>query len=178
MILREGGAIKVTFITFGRSAQEVETADDSTVADVLSFVGIDCGRGDIFINGTRQGMSSVLKDGDIVGLFFSIRGGATVKRGGDSWMVYKSDPDTQFPSDFHAHNNCAEETLDIYTGIVYSPVTKKPIRRLNSTEHEYIIRRLLGCKEPGIIGKSKIAAGNRGMQASGDCAKHAQTSDR
>ena len=44
----------------------------------------------------------------------------TVKSNG-IWRVHKSDPDCIFPSDFHAHSTDAAETLDLYTGEVYSP---------------------------------------------------------
>lgn len=70
----------------------------------------------------------------------------TVKNNG-KWRVHKSDPDCIFPSDFHAHRIDAEGILDLYTGVVYSPKTKKRIEKIPRKVMKYIVAELDKTKE-------------------------------
>jgi hypothetical protein len=41
------------------------------------------------------------------------------------WRIHKNDPDKNFPSDFHADRVDEAEKLNLYTGDVYSKITKQ-----------------------------------------------------
>lgn len=75
----------------------------------------------------------------------------TVKHNG-IWRVHKSDPDTVFPSDFHADRVDAPEKLDLYTGDVYSAVNGNRLRAEPKKAMRFIYRELQKSKENRIQG--------------------------
>ena len=76
----------------------------------------------------------------------------TVKRDG-VWRVHLNDPDTNFPSDFHAHNQDARETLDVYTGNVFDPSNRRPTRTLSKKVMRYLYRQLATSGEQNFVSK-------------------------
>lgn len=66
------------------------------------------------------------------------------------WVVHKYDADDNFPSDLHAHNKDAAETLDLYTGNIYDAKTKKYLRSLSKKAMNHIYTKIMGCKEEEI----------------------------
>ena len=75
----------------------------------------------------------------------------TVKHNG-KWRVHKIDPDTVFPSDFHADRVDAPEKLDLYTGEVYSAVNRTRLRAEPRKAMRFIYQELLKTKEARIQG--------------------------
>jgi len=75
----------------------------------------------------------------------------TVKHNG-IWRIHKSDPDTVFPSDFHADRVDAPEKLDLYTGEVYSAINGKRLRAEPKKAMRFIYRELQKSKEDRIQG--------------------------
>jgi len=73
----------------------------------------------------------------------------TYKRDG-IWRVHLNDPDTVFPSDFHAHNQDAPQTLDVYTGEVYDPTTKRLVRTLRKKTMKYLHQQLSSSNEDAL----------------------------
>jgi cysteinyl-tRNA synthetase len=82
----------------------------------------------------------------------------TVKSNG-VWVIHKSDPDTNFPSDFHADRRDAAEKLDLYTGNVFDRTNRQMIRKFPRKAMLLVFRRLLASKEPEI--QSKLAQRER-----------------
>lgn len=70
----------------------------------------------------------------------------TVRRNG-VWRVHSNDPDTVFPSDFHADRVDAPEKLDLYTGGVFSAIHGNLLRTEPKKVMLYIFRELQRCKE-------------------------------
>lgn len=145
--------VSITALRIG-NVQNLQVENGSTVRDVFSLLNVseELYPG-IYINGERQSPEAVLEEGDILGLFFPIRGEVTLKRRGQKWRVHKADVDDQFPSDFHAHNVGAPETLNLYTGEVYDARSKKHLRRLPKKIMQDIFNRLSECAEDEIRGK-------------------------
>ena len=73
----------------------------------------------------------------------------TVKHNG-IWRVHSNDPDTVFPSDFHADRVDAAEKLDLYTGEVYSKINGNHLRTEKKKAMRYIYRELQRSKEASI----------------------------
>jgi len=67
------------------------------------------------------------------------------------WRVHKSDPDKIFPSDFHADRVDMPEKLDIYTGQVFSSLTRQFLYTLPPKAMRFIYRDLSRSKEPEIL---------------------------
>lgn len=126
-----GGVLKVNLNT-------------GNVGDALNTAGISTGDLEIRVCGQAVDRTYSLKDGDIITLVpkGGIKGEATFKIAGDIWQVHQNDPDENFPSDFHAHNKAHPETLDIYTGNVYSARTRQLVRRIPDKQLEAILRRV------------------------------------
>jgi len=74
----------------------------------------------------------------------------TVNRDGGKWRVHKSDPDKIFPSNLHADRVDQPGKLDVYTGEIWSPITKKCIGRLSKKSMRYFYKQLSKTKEPNI----------------------------
>ncbi len=73
----------------------------------------------------------------------------TLKHNG-IWRIHKSDPDTVFPSDFHADRLDAAEKLDLYTGDVYSAVNRSHLRTEPKKAMRFIFQALQKSKEARI----------------------------
>jgi hypothetical protein len=73
----------------------------------------------------------------------------TVRHNG-IWRVHKKDPDTVFPSEFHADRVDAAEKLDLYTGEVYSAVNRNRVRAEPKKAMRFIYRELQKSKEERI----------------------------
>ncbi|WP_181308987.1 hypothetical protein [Rufibacter sp. XAAS-G3-1] len=71
------------------------------------------------------------------------------------WKIHKNDPDDIFPSDPHADRRDEPEKLNLYTGDVYSKVTKKFLYTLPKKVMKYIYNQLMLCKEDTIKNKLK-----------------------
>jgi hemerythrin superfamily protein len=65
------------------------------------------------------------------------------------WQVHQNDLDN-FPSDFHAHRKDKAETLDLYTGDVYDPRTRKYLRTVKE-KHMRTVYEDLGRKSNSIL---------------------------
>ena len=70
----------------------------------------------------------------------------TVKHNG-KWRFHKSDADTVFPSDFHAHRLDEAEKLDMYTGYVWSATTNKMLYRMPKKAMRYMFDQLEEMKQ-------------------------------
>jgi hypothetical protein len=71
----------------------------------------------------------------------------TVKSNG-IWRIHKSDPDNVFPSDPHADRVDGAEKLDLYTGDVYSSITKKHLRTMPKKAMKLIYNTLMSGLAP------------------------------
>ena len=65
----------------------------------------------------------------------------TVKHNG-KWRFHRSDPDTIFPSDFHADRQDGAEKLDMYTGEVWCAKTNQRLYRMPDKAMRYIFAQL------------------------------------
>jgi hypothetical protein len=84
----------------------------------------------------------------------------TVHEGGGHWRIHKADADDVWPSDLHAHNvQDQREKLDVYSGVVYSTVTKQAIYTLKPKQMRLIYNELSSCKEEAI--KNKCTGDNK-----------------
>jgi hypothetical protein len=113
--------------------------DDALAASRLSVESFQIRVGGQIVSGSHP-----LQDGDIITLVLAggIKGAYDVPVANGPWRVHQNDPDDIFPSDFHAHNIARAETLDIYTGNVYNPVTKQLTRRLSKKHFRQFHRAL------------------------------------
>ena len=64
--------VKVFYLA--RNVETLTVEEGSTVADALGKLKIEA-RGDIFVNSARAGLSTQLKDGDIIGIVGQVEGG-------------------------------------------------------------------------------------------------------
>jgi len=98
-------------------------ADGTTVGQLLMAEGITLQPEDqVRVRGRKIEDGHILQEGDVVLIVAPIVGERTISRGG-IWRVYKNDPDTVFPSNFHAHHMEAPEVLDLYTQMPSGPRT-------------------------------------------------------
>jgi len=108
----------------------------------------------VSINGI-QPLDTILEDDDFLILVFPVCGEATVRRNGNSWRIHPNDLDNVFPSDFHAHNIETGEKLDLYTGYLYSPNTKKLLCALHRKDWFAILLKLRMSKEKAVSLKAE-----------------------
>ena len=104
----------------------------------------------VSINGKKKSLGTVLNNNDFLSLILPFHGEATVRRNGKSWRINKNDRDEIFPSDFHAHNLETGEKLDLYTGYLYNPVTKKLLWALHKKDWIAILSELKTIKDKSI----------------------------
>lgn len=64
-----------------------------------------------------------------------------VKASGDVWVIHRYDPDP-FPSRPHAHNHQTGEKLDLGTGEIFDPGSRRPKQRLRDKELGQILDEL------------------------------------
>jgi hypothetical protein len=148
--------ISITLLRIGK-VQELQVENGSTVRDVFSLLKLSEEKfPGIYINGERRNPDATLEESDILGLFFPIRGEVTLKRNGQIWRAHKADPDDQFPSDFHAHNIAAPETLNLYTGVVYDARNRKYLKKLPKKVMQDFFHRLSECGVDEIQQKCSI----------------------
>jgi hypothetical protein len=107
-------------------------SDDSEKPEVPSLA-------EVFIPDFRE----ILDDGRRMSIAIQ------VKHNG-KWRVHKSDADKNFPSDFHADRVDEAEKLDLYTGDVWSPITRKHLYVMPKKAMRYIFRELSKTKEENL----------------------------
>jgi hypothetical protein len=118
---------RITVISFG-FMRRIRCKQGATVGEVLLKLFKSELKGYfISVNGIKATRNTLIKDKDIIVAIISVRGAATLKRSGKVWRYYKNDADVNFPSNFHAHNVENGELLDLFTGYVYDPKTRKPL---------------------------------------------------
>lgn len=76
----------------------------------------------------------------------------TVKHNG-KWRFHKNDPDTLFPSNFHADRQDGAEKLDMYTGEVWSAKTNERLYRMPDKAMRYIFSQLQRQTKPHLDAK-------------------------
>jgi hypothetical protein len=119
--------------------KEVTLKEGTSVGQLLIDRGWKLQDGDeIRVNWKPVDVSYVVQQDDIIFIAFPIRGEVTIRRKG-VWRIHKYDADTNWPSDFHAHNvDAPAEVLDLYTGNVFDKRSRRLIRRLRSRDLEFI----------------------------------------
>jgi hypothetical protein len=135
-------------ILLGRFPGQIQTISiekGATVGSVLQRRGVKILPGQaIFVSGIKVDLGHPLGDGDKVLLVRPIRGEVTARVNGNVWRMHQNDPDTVFPSDFHAHNQRAPEVVNLYDGSVYDARTRNLIRRMRARELRQVLEKL-GC---------------------------------